>query len=184
MGISIHYRGQLDRIETIPKLLDELADIARSMRWECRRIEPDADNREFSGVVVSPGDSCESLAFLFDRAGRLRNFADLITNQIEPDPRSSFYVSVKTQFAAIKTHIWIIGLLRYLKKKYLTNLAVTDEGGFWETGNTQTLAEKRRFLQGKIDRLADGIEALDHLPENLDQMVAEIERIVRGENEP
>lgn len=182
MGVTIHYRGNLDKLEALPKLLDELTDIARSMRWECRRIETDADNHEFNGVVISPGNGCESLTFLFDRQGHLRNIADLIANQVEPDPQSSFYVSVKTQFAPIKTHIWIIGLLRYLKKTYLTNLKVTDEGGFLETGNSETLAEKRRFLQGKIDLISSGLEESVHPIKNIDDLVAEIERIVRDGN--
>ena len=153
------------------------------MGWKCRFIERDPDNCEFSGVVVSPGDGCESLTFLFDRTGRLRNVADLITNQVDPDPRFSFHVSVKTQFTALKMHIWIVGLLRYLKKTYLSDLTVNDEGEFWESGSRETLAERQRFLQGKIDLIAEGMGPLDGLPEDIDQIVAEIERIVRSEKD-
>ena len=45
------------------------------------------------------------------------------------------WVSVKTQFDSPDTHIWIIGLLKYLKKRYIANLEVRDEGEYWETGN-------------------------------------------------
>lgn len=178
MGVTIHYRGKLDKPEALPRLLEELTDIARSIRWEGQRIETDADNSEFSGIIISPGDGCESLTFLFDTAGRLRNFADLITNQVEADPRSSFFISVKTQFTALKAHIWIIGLLRYLKKTYLTDLQVTDEGEFWETGNSETLAAKQRFLQERIGQLVEGLKSVENPPADIDQVVAEIERIV------
>lgn len=44
-----------------------------------------------------------------------------------------------------------------------------------------TLAKKRRFLQGKIDLIAGGLGKLENLPESIDDLVAEIERIVRDE---
>lgn len=181
MGVTIHYSGRLDRVGDRPRLLDEVTDIAASMRWECRRIEIDAANSEFSGTVISPGNGCESLAFLFDHVGRLRTIADLVNNQVEPDPRYSFDVSVKTQFTALETHIWIVGLLRYLKNTYLADLKVTDDGEFWETGGAEALAGKRRFLQGKIDHLADGLNAMDNRLGSIDDVVARIKRILSDE---
>ena len=41
MGLTIHYQGGIDRIEDIPKLVDELEDIAESMDWMSQRINPD-----------------------------------------------------------------------------------------------------------------------------------------------
>ncbi len=180
MGLSIHYQGSIDRFEDIPKLVDELEDIAKSMQWEAHRINDDEANPDFLGIIVNPEGNCESQCFLFDRDGHLRCLADLITDQIEAT-KYSYYIATKTQFTTVETHIWIIGLLRYLKKHYLRDLEVTDEGEYWETENRDTLTEKKNFLQGKIDALAGAIESSEIDSENLsvDELVAKIEAIAR-----
>jgi hypothetical protein len=106
-----------------------------------------------------------------------------------PDPRCSFYCATKTQFTDVETHIWIIGLLRYLKKTALSDLNVTDEGEYWETENAATLTEKREFLKGMIDQLAEGLSntQLSDLKSHpsspseldLDSLVVQIEKIAR-----
>jgi len=179
MGVTIHYQGQLDRLEYLPKLIEELTDIAGSMDWESMRIERDEENSEFEGIVLSPADKCESISFLFDREGRLRNIADLLTGRFEPDPALSFYIFVKTQFGKIETHLWIVGLLRYLKKKYLSNLKVTDEGEFWETGNIETLQAKRGFLDSKINEFSDALSKVTDVPDDIEGIMDKIEEISR-----
>lgn len=178
MGISIHYRGGIDRTEDIPHLVAELADIAESMDWQHQPINADEVDPDFFGIIVNPSGQCEPLCFIFDRRGRLRNLADLITNQVEATEYSE-YCATKTQFTTAETHIWIIGLLRYLKKHYMSDLIVTDEGEYWETENRETLVEKRDFLQGKIDALGEGLEGAKEELEgaSLEDIVAKIEQI-------
>ncbi len=180
MGLSIHYRGGIDRIEDIPKLVEELEDIADSMGWLSQRINDDEADPNFKGILVNPKGDCEPLCFLFDRAGKLRGLMDLITDQVEPT-EYSYYNATKTQFTTVETHAWIIGLLRYLKKHMLSDLHVTDEGEYWETGSLETLKSKKQFLQTKIDQLADALETADALPEDatIDELVTRIEAIVK-----
>lgn len=184
MGLSIHYRGGIDRIEDIPQLVNELEDIAESMQWQSQRIIDEEAEPNFQGIIVNPKGDCEPLCFIFDQAGRLRTLADLITSQIKPS-QYSYYVATKTQFTTVETHIWIIGLLRYLKKHYLSDLKVTDEGDYWETENRETLIEKKNFLQSKINQLASAIESaeLDTEDLNVDELIAKIEAIVRKQVE-
>ncbi len=181
MGLTIHYRGGIDRTEHIHPLVDELEDIAESMGWMSQRINEDEHEPDFYGIIVNPKGDCEPLCFIFDRHGRLRNLADLITNQIEPTEYSE-YCSTKTQFTSVETHIWIVGLLRYLKKHYLSDLIVSDEGEFWETENRETLIEKKDFLQNKIKLLKGALESPEAETEfkSIDDMIAYIERIARG----
>jgi len=105
---------------------------------------------------------------------------DLISDQVEPT-KYSYFNSTKTQFLPIETHAWIIGLLRYLKKHYLSDLNVRDEGGYWETENLETLKEKKDFLQTKINQLGNALEKAEPLPEGLsiDELIARIEAIVK-----
>jgi len=179
MGLSIHYRGGIDRTERISKLVDELEDIAESMGWMSQRINNDEADPNFLGILVNPKGDCEPLCFIFDRRGRLRCLADLITDQVEPTEYSE-YCATKTQFAPVETHIWIVGLLRYLKKHYMGDLIVTDEGDYWETENHETLTANKDFLKNKIDQLSDAVETTEFEgdPKSVDDIVAYLERIV------
>jgi hypothetical protein len=180
MGLTIHYQGGIDRIEDIPKLVDELEDIAESMDWMSQRINDDESDPNFRGIIVNPKGECEPLCFLFDRAGKLRGLMDLVSDQVEPTEHS-YFNSTKTQFLAIETHVWIIGLLRYLKKHYLSDLSVIDEGDYWETENLETLKEKKDFLQSKINQLGEALKTAEPLPEgvSVDELIARIEAIVK-----
>ncbi len=180
MGVSIHFQGGLGQVDRLPAFMEELEDIALSKGWRSHRIERDAENPEFAGIIVEPSDSTEGLPFLFDRAGRLRCLADLICDQIEPDPRCSYFVSVKTQFGDVGTHLWITGLLRYLKSKYLPDLEVTDEGGYWETGDLAELEGRRDFLNEKLAELADGLSAIEGRGKTAEDLAAEIEGFFDG----
>jgi len=183
MGLSIHYKGGIDHTDLIPRLIDELEDIAESMRWTSQRINTDETDPDFRGILINPSGDCEPLCFIFDRDGRLRCLADLITGQVEPTEYSG-YCATKTQFTTVETHIWIIGLLRYLKKHYLSDLEVTDEGEFWETEDRATLIGKKNFLQSKIDQVAEGFEstAFEGDAQSIEAIVAHIEKITRNLN--
>ena len=64
-----------------------------------------------------------------------------------------FWVSVKTQYAPPSTHITLIKLLFYLKKNYLSNLNVVDEGAFWETGDVNQLLNLRALIFEELHQL-------------------------------
>jgi len=180
MGLSIHYSGTIDRTEAIPQFVEELTDIADSMDWMVQPINEDEADPHFRGIIVNPKGDCEPLCFIFDRQGRLRPLMDLLDEQVEPT-KYSFSTSTKTQFAEIERHVWIIGLLRYLKKRYLGNLKVSDEGEYWDTEDLEKLREKKQFLKGMIDRIAEGLGEAEPLPEgaSVDEMMARIEEVVK-----
>lgn len=57
--------------------------------------------------------------------------------------------SAKTQYASAAVHELIIGVLRYISNAYLTDFKLTDEGQFWETGDSTLLQknfERNGFL--------------------------------------
>ncbi len=180
MGLTIHYSGAINCTEDIPEFVEELADIAKSMGWTAQPINMDEAAPNFRGVIVNPQGDCEPLCFIFDREARLRALMDLICEQVEPT-KYSFSTATKTQFTTIETHVWIIGLLRYLKKRYLGNLKVQDEGEYWETEDLPKLREKKEFLQGMINQMASELSQAEPLPEDatVDDIVARIEGIAQ-----
>ena len=168
MGVSIHYRGRVAEIQNIKNICDELAAIADRMNWPCTRLDENwsqaADaaievtqqgslitgHLPLKGIALTPHPKCESLRFFFDANGHLRDPIRMVNIREENLKPEDAWVSVKTQYAGPETHVWIIGLLRYLKKLHLPDLEIQDEGEYWETGNFEILKEKMDFVGEKI----------------------------------
>ena len=162
MGITIHFSGRLRHFDLIDKLAAEVADIAEILGWSYEKLD---DNR-LRGILVTFHKDCDTLALLADREGFLQF-------PVEPLDDASRYVFVKTQFAPIEVHIVIVKLLRHLKNRYFAELEVTDEGGYWETGDQGELVKRRCRLAAIMDRVA---AALDHVERPADD--APIEDLV------
>lgn len=152
MGVSIHYKGKIDP-EQIAPLCEELRDIAGSVGWEFRDI--DDDEKGLRGIVLQPSSGMESVPFLFDAKGRVHSLCDLIVGWKEGD---FLCVAVKTQFAGCAEHIWLCGLLRHIQRACMPKLMVTDEGGFWETGDRQELQTRMDFLDQMIKQFGAALE--------------------------
>ena len=171
MGVTIHYRGTMDEPERMPDLQRELADIAQSMGWEHRLLDDDwatppnaslthehgsatiKGHLGLKGVSIRPAGG-ESLSFFVDADGQLRSVMDMIQRCEARTESGPSWISVKTQFLSPDMHVWIVGLLKHLKKHRFSNLEVHDEGGYWETGDRAALEDKMRMLGEKIDELA------------------------------
>lgn len=127
------------------ELQEEIVDICGIMDWDYRVI----DEPRLIGVAFEPHPKCESVTLLFNYDGNLVNFLDLVDNDHDDMP----WVTVKTQFAEVTIHIIIIKLLRYLKKKYIPNLEVEDEGEYWEKEDKHLLEHKFDYLKRALNKI-------------------------------
>ena len=201
MGVSIYYRGRLNDLGQLTVLCEELTDIAAAMRWRSLSLDDDwgrpADARlritpagaqidghlGLKGIKITPGANVESLSFFFDREGNLRSLmgmALILGGTLDPERA---WISVKTQFGSPETHAWIIGLLKYLKKRYITDLQVSDDGEYWETGNLQILKEKMDLINEKLDLIERKLSSIDFGDVSglsAEQVAAKIERFLLG----
>ncbi len=199
MGVSIHYRGKMADISTIDVLCDELALVADKMGWTCTRLDDDwskpADatievsekgsqitgHLPLKGIAFSIHPKCESLQFFFDAAGNLCDPVSMILiceGTLKPE---DVWIFVKTQFAGPETHVWIVGLLKYIQKHYLPELQVRDEGEFWETGNYETLKEKMNLINDKIEVISGELSRVtgSHLEKlSADELASMIEALL------
>jgi hypothetical protein len=144
MGVSIHYKGTIDTDQITP-LCEELRDIAGSVGWAFHDI--DDGEKELRGIILSPKPEMEPIVFLFDPKGRIHSLGDLIAGWKEGD---FLCTAVKTQFVGSAEHVWLCGLLRHVQRTYMPGMEVTDEGGFWETGNRQELQKRIDFSDRMI----------------------------------
>jgi hypothetical protein len=166
MGITIYAQGKLDRIGDIPCLIDDLKGVAGEHNWTHHVIDDDFDvqpNAVFArrdsgtpvaeiegslglkGIVLNVGSGVEPLSILFDRSGVLTEMLQQLS-WLQASERNERFSLCKTQFGSIDAHIEIIAILDLVKKKYVSDLAVTDEGAYWESRDRRILAEKRVAL--------------------------------------
>jgi len=189
MGITIHASGKIDRINDIPHLIDDLKGAAGERNWKYHVIDDDFGVRPnavltrrdsvdatasiegslgLKGIILNVEPKAEALAILFDRNGALTDMMQQLS-WIQNNEQGERFTFCKTQFADIDSHIRIIELLDSLKKKYISNLFVSDEGAYWESRDRRLLAEKRialghclRFTERVIGSIeVSGVEAGD-----------------------
>lgn len=177
MGVSIHYRGRLNDIRQLPALCGELADIAAAIGWDTTALDDDWENppnasltvgpetSEITGNLglkgrqITPGPEAESLSFFFDREGNLRSPMTMILLLDGTLKSKNAWISVKTQFLSPEIHVWIVGLLKYLKKRYISSLEVSDEGEYWETGDIRILKAKMALINEKIEFISSQLSS-------------------------
>ncbi len=149
----------------IPRLIDEVKGIAEENDWEYSIVDDDFDvelngvlarldsgeqlvidgSLGLKGIIVSVDPKTEQLAILFDRSGVLTDMMQQVL-WIHNNVRNERFTACKTQFGSIDSHIRIIELFEALKKRYISGLAVKDEGAYWESRDDKLLAEKRTVL--------------------------------------
>ena len=111
------------------------------------------------------------MRFFFDAAGNLRDPVSMTLIREGALKPEDVWIAVKTQFAGPETHIWIVGLLKYIQEHYLPELQVRDEGEFWETGNYETLKEKMNLINDKIEVISSGLSRVSG--SNLEKLSAD-----------
>lgn len=166
MGITIFAQGKISRIESIPRLIDDLREIAEEHKWKYHIIDDNYDVKPnavltprnsgvpgaeiggtlgLKGIVLNVEAGAEPLSILFDRSGVLTDMFQQLS-WIETNGSNERFSACKTQFGSIDSHIQIIEILDLVKKKYITDLTVNDEGAYWESRDRRILAEKRILL--------------------------------------
>ena len=143
------------------------------------RKRPDLGLR---GITFQPHEECETITLLFDTEGVIQSIFSMIFGN--PDRRVKYpHIFVKTQFSGIETHIKVINLLVYLKKKYFKVLHITDEGGYYPKKNVEALTGRMEFIGNAIDTIRDVFEnaEFDGSPEEvIDQMRDALSRSLKG----
>jgi hypothetical protein len=182
MGLSIHYSGTIRSMSLVEQLIDETADICKSMSWNYRIITESGDEG-FNGIVFSP-ESCEPVFLTFLPNGRmcspisLMNKDFYILNGFDPD--IIYTTSTKTQFAGPDTHIALLKLLRYLKEKYFGNFELDDEGYYWKTKDEKILFQRFDEYNLAINAVKEVLTEMHPIPgENAESLANRIEDVLK-----
>lgn len=151
MGLSVHYRGQLKKANSLLQLIEEVVDIAKTEYWRYFVFEDQFPNNSFSelvhpenlyGIMISPPES-EPLCFSFLENGRMCGIINFQVLQLDgnSDEMQFYSVSTKTQYAGSEIHKKLILLLDYINYNYLVDFECNDEGQFWETRDEKLLEQ-------------------------------------------
>ncbi|MBN2091147.1 hypothetical protein JW964_16160 [candidate division KSB1 bacterium] len=197
MGITIHFKGQITNLNLIPRLQEEMVDICQAMNWKYHLWNKDLnrpcdarlvhhENRAeiighlpLQGISINIDEKNESLDILFNPARKLSNFMReimVLEGSLEKDFAWNF---TKTQFGKADSHIATVNLLKYLREKYVPDLEVIDEGGYWETGDKNILLERRGFLFDKIHQLENALSSIEMPPDSsLDEVIKKLEEVL------
>ena len=169
MGLSFHYSGSIANPDLLPELIDEIQDIARMYNWKYfifdRQFPEDTIgkpdyNQNIYGICFTPPE-CETIDICFLSNGRMSSISHLKFFGKTDDQAEQTYLyrlSVKTQYAGIELHQFVIELFRYLNKKYFTDFKMTDEGSYWETNDLALLQTTFKRCTDMIDGFASALE--------------------------
>jgi len=199
MGITIYASGKIDGIYELPRLIEDVKAAAEKHNWTYRSINDDfgvqpnaalsvnempgkmasiTGSLGLKGLILKMDPNVETLAVLFDCNGVLTDVLSQLS-WIEGKGQEERFTACKTQYGSIDSHIRIVEFLDRLKKKYISNLTVRDEGAYWESRNRRLLAEKRvalgHFLR-HAEKVISGIEISDadaHDPERIASKIEE-----------
>jgi hypothetical protein len=179
MGITIHYKGKLKNLEMLSHFMEELVDISRIMNWHWQVLDEDwsrpstaqllvseegatiTGHLGLKGISIDVHPDCESLALFFMAEGILAMPMSVVMYNEGSIAKNNVWNFIKTQFAPPDVHISIIKLLKYLKKRYIPDLDVMDEGGYWDNEDKASLVENLRFIEEKMDRVAQILGEID-----------------------
>ena len=184
MGITIHYSGTIDDLQSVEEMEDRVTDLVFALGGKATIWRSYADHdstRVVRGLLVDMAPGQETLSLLVSPEGHLTPLF-----QIEDAEKQPFhappYCSVKTQFGSIQGHVAVVLLLDALKQRYCTNMKITDESGYAENRNITDLKRKQEFLAGAIHSMAEGINAHQLSPEAAEDpniVAVRIERVAR-----
>lgn len=173
MGLSFHYSGSIADPALLPELIDEIQDIANMYNWKYFVFErefpentfgkPDYNQKKIYGICITPPE-CETIPICFLSNGRMSNYSHLYfygKTDDRPEHEYLYMLSVKTQYAGVELHQFVIQFFRYLNKKYFTDFKMSDEGSYWETND---LALLKKNFKRNLDFINSFASSLEYIP--------------------
>ncbi len=160
MGISVSYRGRLADLSRIEDFEDRLLDFALEVGGMAQiwRTHADADPRRvIRGIILDLAPGQESTSLLISPEGWLIGLTD-----IEDAERGELaeppWCCTKTQFGPLEGHVALVEMLTALQREFLSDLEVSDDGGYYPTRDLAELVRRKSLVQQGIDGLVEGLQ--------------------------
>jgi len=188
MGITLFYKGRIKSAELLPKLIEEVKDIAMANKWHYHgfndtfpenSLGKESFDDELYGISFTP-PGCETLDLVFLSNGKLASVLNFCMNRHSPDFELIDGTFAKTQFAGFEVHKLLVHMLDHISKKYLDNFEMMDEANYWETRDEEVLRKNFELLDNLINSFQNRLETI---PMNENETLEEyIRRIAENVN--
>lgn len=179
MGITIHYSGHLTDLKRLPELVTAVQSACLALDWPYEVVDErvlgtmeilthhaeaeDEDEQwvfeerpvddRWRGIVVQPPGS-EPVWLTFNRSAQMISYGASPESYTTPGHYfAQDLLFTKTQFASPDVHMGVCNLLR-LAQAHGAEIDVTDESGYWESGDRQELEQRLKSLGAIIDSFA------------------------------
>jgi hypothetical protein len=182
MGITIAYRGRLADLSRIEEFEDRVLDLALEVGGQAqiwRTCADDDPGRVVRGVILNLAPGQETTSLLISPEGWLIGLVDIEDAECGrlTEPPRCF---VKTQFGPLEGHVALAEMFMALRREFMPDLEVSDEGGYYPTRDFAELARRHSLLQQAITGLAEGLQRHGLSPEAAEDpniLLRHIERI-------
>jgi hypothetical protein len=158
MSVTIHYFGKLADPSVLPGLVEDFEEIARVSGWSFERVDhvftredgPSPGRLTLKGIRVTLAKTATPLLLTFDQEGHLAHiyYEPVSLEEGTSSPRRLLHqVHTHTTLRAQdpQVHVTLVKLLDHLQKRFVPNLEVIDNSGYWYSRDESLL--KRPALE-------------------------------------
>ncbi|HUO57530.1 MAG TPA: hypothetical protein VMV05_05075 [bacterium] len=164
MSTTVHYFGKIKSLESVREIQDEFREIAQVSGWSHEIVDhvfaQDADlpgaRLSLRGVRVTLNKTVSPLQLTFDKDGYLSHiYYEKAPNELNPRGVAArqllhqIHTSTNIRNSDAQSHVTLVKLLDYVKKRYVPNLEVIDNTGYWYSRDAAVLGPKRLELAKK-----------------------------------
>ena len=163
MTTTVHYFGKIRSHEAIREIQEEFREIAQVSGWTHEMVdhvfahEGEGATAKLSlrGIRVTLNKTTSPLQLTFDKDGYLSHIyyekaaSDTAQKGSAKPVLHQIHTSTSVRNSDAQSHITLVKLLDYVKKRYVPNLEVIDNTGYWYSRDESVLAPKRLELAKK-----------------------------------
>jgi len=166
MSTTVHYFGKIKSPEAIRELQEEFREIAQVSGWAHEAVdhvftqegELPVGRLTLRGIRVTLNKTTTPLQLTFDKDGYLSHiYYEKALFDLKPAKEGGperqvlhqVHTSTGIRSGDASSHITVVKLLDYVKKRYVPNLEVIDNTGYWYSRDESVLAPKKLELAQK-----------------------------------
>ncbi len=166
MPTTIHYFGKINSRDAVSEIQEDFREIAQVSGWVHETVDHVFDQEtgttpirlSLRGIRLTLNPNTSPLQLTFDKDGYLSHIyyekaPPSTRRQGAPAAARQFLHQVHTSTSLrqndASSHITLVKLLDYVKKRYVPNLEVIDNTGFWHSRDESVLSPKRMELAKK-----------------------------------
>ncbi|HEY5038762.1 MAG TPA: hypothetical protein VIJ93_06810 [bacterium] len=166
MSTTVHYFGKVRNQEAIREVQEEFREIAQVSGWSHEMVdhvfsqegETTGMRLSLRGIRVTFNKTTTPMQLTFDKDGYLSHIyyekaAESVSRGVAGGPTRQLlhqiHTSTSIRSSDSSTHITLVKLLDYLKKRYVPNLEVIDNTGYWYSRDESVLASRKLELAKK-----------------------------------